>query len=124
MSTAKFRLPGLSRADALELGEFADDDAISFHHDPVPDGNFGDLGLVTGIVAVAALKGLIGYLVYRHRGKSFEQVIEIEHPDGRIERRSVKWRDTSSEPIDAALAKQLGSAVGIPWDRLTGGDPR
>ncbi|SDW51410.1 hypothetical protein SAMN05421504_101790 [Amycolatopsis xylanica] len=123
MSTAKFRLPGLSRADALELGEFVDRESVSFDHEPVPDGSFGDLGLVTGVVAVVALKGLIGYLVYRHRGKSFEQVIEIQHPDGRIERRTVKWRDTSSEPVDAALAKELGSATGIPWERLIG-DPR
>lgn len=122
MSASKLRLPGLSRSDALELGEFVDRGAIAFHHEPVPEGSFGDLGVVTGAVAVSviALRGMVSYLAYRHRGKSFEQVFEIEHPDGRIERRTVKWRDTSSEPIDSALAKELASATGIPWDKMVG----
>lgn len=116
---SKVRLPGLSRSDALELGEFVDRGSIEFQQEPVPDGSFGDLGLVTGAVilteSVLALKGLVSYLAYRHRGKSFEQVVEIEHADGRIERRTLKWRDTSSEPIDAALAKELSTATGLPW---------
>ncbi|MFC0434877.1 hypothetical protein [Kutzneria buriramensis] len=116
MPASKLRLPGLSRSDALELGEFVG--PVEFLQEPVPDGSFGDLGLVTGVVAVSAiaLKGMVSYLAYRHRGKSFEQVIEIEHADGRIERRTVKWRDTSSEPIDAAVAKELSSATGLPWN--------
>jgi hypothetical protein len=110
------RLPGLSRSDALELGEFVG--PVEYLQEPVPDGSFGDLGLVTGVVAVSliAVKGLATYLAYRHRGKSFEQVIEIEHAGGRIERRTVKWRDTTGEPIDAAVAKELSSAAGLPWD--------
>ncbi|MFF4485980.1 hypothetical protein ACFY0F_05690 [Streptomyces sp. NPDC001544] len=122
MSASKIRLPGLSRSDALELGEFVDREAIVFRNDPVPEGSFGDLGMVTVelVASAIALKGMVSYLVYRHRGKSFEQVVEIEHPDGRVERRTVKWRDTSSEPIDSALAKELGSATGIPWNKMVG----
>ncbi|MGW0769275.1 hypothetical protein [Streptomyces sp. NPDC002676] len=122
MSASKLRLSGLSRSDALELGEFVDRGAIAFHHEPVPEGSFGDLGVVTVelVASAIALKGMVSYLLYRHRGKSFEQVVEIEHPDGRIERRTVKWRDTSSEPIDSALVKELASATGIPWDKMVG----
>ncbi|MGW7261209.1 hypothetical protein [Streptomyces sp. NPDC054834] len=122
MSATKVRLPGLSRSDALELGEFVDRGAIALHHEPVPEGSFGDLGVVTVVVAASAytLKGMVSYLLYRHRGTSFEKVVEIEHPDGRIERITLKWRDTSSEAIDSALASKLASATGIPWDKMVG----
>jgi hypothetical protein len=122
LSAIKLRIPGMSRSDSLELTEFVDRESVTLDLDGIPDGTFGDLGVVTATVVVSpfALKAFIAYLVYRHRGKSFEQNIETVYPDGRIERRTVKYRDTSGEPIDTALAKELSSATGIPLDKIFG----
>lgn len=120
MAESRIRLPGLSRADALELAEFVDRSSTSYEEEAVPEGEYGDLGLVTAAVllSVPALRGLIAFLAYRHRGKTFEQTVEIERPDGTRVRTSVKWRDTSAEPVDVALAKELASTTGIPYDQI------
>ncbi len=122
MAESKIRLPGLSRADALELTEFVDRSVTSYEEEAVPEGEFGDLGLVTAgvLLSVPVLRGLIAYLAYRHRGKTFEQIIEIERPDGSRVRTTVKWRDTSADPVDVSLAKELASATGIPYDKIVG----
>lgn len=121
-SPGKIRLLGLSTADSLELGEFLDDTPVEFEEEPIAEGDFGDLGLVTAAVllSVPVLRGLVAYLAYRHRGSSFEQVIEIERPDGTRVRTAVKWRDTSTEPLDAAVARELASATGMPLDQISG----
>ena len=111
----RIRIPGLSRAEFLELAESIDPAEIDEEEAQVGDERFGDLGLTTAIVllSIPALKGLVAYLAYRHRGTSFERTVEYEDPDGRRVKETVRWRDTSSEPVDAALAEQLGTATGI-----------
>jgi hypothetical protein len=118
--TGQLRIPGLSKADFLELCEYVDSRSAVAEPEPVSEGDLGDLGLVTGVllISIPAVRGLIAYLAFRHRGKSFEQTIEYELPDGTRVRKQLKWRDTSGEPVDAALARELGASTGIPVDAL------
>jgi hypothetical protein len=122
VETTTIRLAGLNKADVLELYEYVDRQSVTVEDEKIPEGDFGDLGLSAALVllSIPALKGLIAYLAYRHRGKSFEQTIEIERPDGTREKTVIRWRDTSAEPIDAALARELASSTGIPAEKLLG----
>lgn len=76
---------------------------VELEDEPIPDGDFGDLGLVTAAVllSVPVLRGLVARLAYRHRGTSFEQAIEIERPDG-------------------TRVRELASATGMPLDQISG----
>lgn len=119
----RMRIPGLTRADGLELAEYVDPGAVRVEAAPLVGGDHGDLGLVTAIVllSIPALKGFIAYLSMRHQGKSFEQTVEFEHPDGTVERRVLKIRDTSGDQVNADLAKELASMTDFPVAELLKG---
>lgn len=120
MTTGAVHLAGLSKADAIELAEFVDRENTTFADEGLSDGDFGDIGALTAIVvlSIPALRGLVAYLAYRYRGKSFEQTIEVERADGTRVRTTITWRDTSSEPIDASIARDLASLSGIPLEQI------
>jgi hypothetical protein len=109
------RLPRLTRAEYLELREFLGTTQVEREEEPVEEGELGELALATAVIVatIPAVKALVAYLAFRHRGKSFEQVIELETPEGARFKKTIRWRDTSSEPVDVALAKELASTVGV-----------
>lgn len=120
-TSVTLRISGLTDDEAIELEEAVGRDAVRLEREPIPEGTFGDLGLVTGAVLISAvaLKGLVAYLMLRHRGKSFEEKVEVETKKGRFVR-TVTWRDTSGEPVDVALAAALSDVPGLDAGALLG----
>jgi hypothetical protein len=122
---AVLRLPGLTDDAAIELEEVVGKDVVTLEREEIPEGAFGDLGLTTAIVLLSAvaLRGLTSYLVLRHRGKSFKQKIEVVTATGDRVITEVDWKDSSGEPVEAALAEALGSVPGLDAAALLGRSP-
>jgi hypothetical protein len=105
MAEATVALEGLSKLDKLELERL-----IRFEANPVPQGTHGEAVLFTAYFAMTALTALAAYLLRKHDYKSFEETIVIEHPDGRKERRTVKWNSSKSEAPEADIIAQIRGA--------------
>lgn len=111
-------LPDLDKADALEVREYVGAGDVAVEERPTPPGQFGELVLATVAVTVtvAAIKGLIRYFGDKHRGKSFEEQLELELPDGTRMRWKLRYDERQGEAPAVALAKQLAEATGVAAD--------
>jgi hypothetical protein len=116
------RVYGLSNADRLDLPDYVGQDNCEF---PPPDDSgevFGEPFTALAIVAATtiAVKGLVAFFAQRsleRQEQETEVEIEVQHPDGRIERRRIKVRDQGAG-MAPELAKELGAVSGIPWTEL------
>jgi hypothetical protein len=122
MPAATLRIDGLKKADFLEMSEFVDPDALSSETTSVGEGNVGELATLAVVVVVSAvaLKGFVAYLMYRHRGESFEETIEIESPEGAKVKRTIRYRKSEGEPGDVAVARELSNLSGLPLKEIIG----
>jgi hypothetical protein len=109
-------LHNLRKAEVLELGEHLSSDAFEVEEQPTPEGAFGELALATAIVfaSAAGLKAFVAYLAHSRRGDEIDEEIEVEHADGRRERRRLRVKRRSTDPIDSAVAEELSTITGIP----------
>lgn len=112
---AEIRVPGLSRAEVLELQELLDPGLVRMEERPVPEGTFGELALATAVVICApyVLKALISFLAYRYSGTSVTREIELVRPDGTRIHEKVSFRQVGVQANEVALARTLGDLTGI-----------
>lgn len=103
MAEIEVRVSGLDKVDQLEMEE---ERGVRFEEMDVPAGSHGELTLLTAYFAMSALTTLAAFLLRKHSGESFEELVEIVHPDGGVEKRHVKWDRRSSEAT-ADIIKQI-----------------
>jgi hypothetical protein len=112
------RVPGLSKAERLELAEFLEPGAVSFEDQRVPEGSLGEITLATAVIIASAmaLKGFVAYLVYRWKDKEdvLELDIEEQRADGTRLKKRLRVRRTEGERPEDAIARELGSPPGLP----------
>jgi len=104
MAEIEVRVSGLDKVDQLDMEV---EPGVRFEEMDVPAGSHGELTLLTAYFAMSALSTLAAYLLRKHDGESFEEVVEIVHTDGHIEKRHVKWTRDSSEAPPAEIIKQI-----------------
>ena len=98
------RISGLSKLDSKEMQNI---EGIQFQEQMVPEGSHGEVTLFTAVFAMSALMTLAAYLLRKHDKQSFEETVEITHPDGRIEKRTIKWNSVKSEAPEAEIIEQI-----------------
>jgi hypothetical protein len=103
-----YRISGLTKIDQLEL---ATDPTFILEEASVPSGTHGEVITLTALVAASAVTALGAFLLRKHEGESFEEVIEEVHPNGTIKRHIIRWKHDSAEPPDASIIKQLRPGV-------------
>ena len=100
----QIRLPGQTKVDVFELKEVP---GLKIEKQEIPASTYGEPTTFVVIVTLAAISALSAYLLRKHNGETFTEVVELIHPDGRIERRTVHWEKNSVEAPDSALIKQI-----------------
>jgi hypothetical protein len=111
MSDMTVSISGLNNLDRLEIGTQS---GVRFEPVEVPRGAHGEMTLLTAYFAMTALTALAAYLLRKHDGQSFEEIVVITHPDGRREERRIKWNRTSTAPPDAEIIRQIRSPLPDP----------
>jgi 2-methylaconitate cis-trans-isomerase PrpF len=104
MAELTVRLEGLTKLDVLEIERRPD---VRFEEATIPDGSHGEVTVFAAIFAMSALATLAAYLLRKVNNESFSEVVVITHPDGRTERRTVKWQKGSAEAPEAAIIRQI-----------------
>lgn len=106
-----YELHGLTQGERYELSKLASGESVSFVDEPVPEESAGEIALATALVigTVAGLKAFAQFLLWRHRGESFEETIEVTGPDGGKIKRKVVWRKGEADDPAEGLVKQLTS---------------
>ena len=98
------RVAGLTTLDKEEIDGSP---GVTFKQIAVPKGAQGELITFTAIFAMSALATLAAYLLRKHDEEEFEEIVELVHPDGRIERRTVRYRGKKVEAPEAEIIKQI-----------------
>jgi hypothetical protein len=111
MNEVRFRLRGLTKIDVAELEGST---GIVIEEETIPVGAHGEPTTFALLVTLAGISALSAYLLRKHEGQSFEEIGEIVHPDGRVERRIVRWSANSVEPPDSSLIKQIRGDIHEP----------
>lgn len=112
MNEPKIRLTGLTKFDKAELG---DRPGIEYQKAELEAGQHGVVDVFTATIAMALISTAAAYLLRKHNETSFDEVVELEHSDGRIERRVVRYRTGQSEAPEASIIKQIrGDLPGTP----------
>jgi hypothetical protein len=108
---ATFELHNLTQGECFELLKFGTEDEVRFADEPVPDEAAGEIALATALVigSVVGLKALAQFLLWRHRGESFEETIEITDPNGAKTKRKIVWRKGEANDPEDALIERLTS---------------
>ena len=104
MENSTVRIEGLTKFDTLEIGRHSD---VTFEEASLPEGSHGEVTVFAAIFAMSALSALAAYLLRKHNNKSFEETVEIQHPDGRREKRTVRWSSSKSEAPEADIIRQI-----------------
>jgi hypothetical protein len=104
----KIRLSGLTKFERRDLGERP---GIEYEEVKLDAGQHGEVVTFTVIISMALVSTLAAYLLRKHSGQSFDELVEIIHPDGRIERRQVRWRAESAEAPEPAIIKQIQGGI-------------
>ncbi len=104
MTEEKIIVRGLTKFDCLDLGKGK---GIEYEEDDLEAGHHGEVSVFTAVLTMALVSTLAAFLLRKHQGQSFEEEVEILHPDGRIEKRRVKWEAKSSEAPEAELIRQI-----------------
>jgi hypothetical protein len=110
MTEASVRVAGLTKLDVQEVQREIQREGVEgvrFEEAPVPEGSHGEVALFTAIFVMGALSTLASYLLRKHDNQTFEDVIEIEHADGRRERRVIRWNSAKSEAPKADIIRQI-----------------
>jgi Tfp pilus assembly pilus retraction ATPase PilT len=108
MDEAKIIVHGLTKFDTLDLGIRP---GIEYREAEIDKNAQGEVVLFTAIVTMALISTFAAYLLRKHNGQSFEIEIEVDHPDGRKEKKRFRWNKESSEPPSAELIRIIrGSA--------------
>jgi hypothetical protein len=115
------RLVGTTRADALEIAEYAGADNVAFEDQPIMERSSGDIALGAAVIIASglALKGFIAYLAARYRAEDHTTIALEVIRDGETRRLLIRT-DSLKAPFDEGLAKQLASFTGIPVGELIG----
>lgn len=108
MAEAYLKLAGLTTFEKLELGET---EGLTYEPARLSAGDHGEPGTFTVLITLAAIQTLGMWLLKRHNGQSFEEVVEIVHPDGRTERRHIKWSAQSEEAPSDAVIRQIKAPI-------------
>lgn len=98
------RVRGMTKLDRLEL---EGQEGVTFEEVPLANRSMGEPATFLMIAGIAALHTVAVYLLRKWERRSFEEVVEIVHPDGTIERRTIRWQAYSSEAPEAEIMKQL-----------------
>lgn len=108
---ATFEVHGLTQGERFQLLTLATSDAVRFVDEPVPEEAAGEIALATALIigSIVGLKALAQFLLWRHRGESFEETLEITAPDGMKQKRTIKWRKGETKDPEAALVENLTS---------------
>ena len=108
MAEISVRVAGLTTLDKEEIDGSP---GVTFKQIAVPKGAQGELVTFTAIFAMSALATLAAYLLRKHNEEEFEEVVEMVYPDGRTERRTVRYRGKKVEPPEAAIIRQIVSPM-------------
>lgn len=100
----EIRLPGQTKRDVIGLKEVP---GLKIQKQEIPGDTHGELTTFVVIVTLAGISALSAYLLRKHNRRSFTETLEVTHPDGRIERRTVHWDQNSVEAPDSAIIKQI-----------------
>jgi len=108
MTEMNVRISGLTK---LETKELEKEPGIRFEKDAVPEGSHGEVILFVAIFSMSALTTLAAYLLRKHENKSFEETVEVVHPDGRVERKVIRYKHDKTQAPDAAIIGQIRGPV-------------
>jgi hypothetical protein len=111
-----FAVYGLSQGDRFELSRRVPAELVAFEDEPVPDDSAGEIALATAIVIGSAvgLKAFAQFLLWRHRGESFEETVDITRPDGTKVKSRLKWRKADPGSAEAEVVARLTSLADVP----------
>lgn len=104
MNDVRIRLAGLTKFDTRDLGANA---GIEYVESGLEPDSHGEVTLFTAMISISLISTVAAFLLRKHNHQSFEQEIEIEHADGRIEKRRIRWSGESSEAPDAKVIAQI-----------------
>lgn len=108
MTEISVMIQGLNKLDFKEMQNI---EGIRFEEQIVPEGSHGEVTLFTAIFAMSALTALAAYLLRKNENQTFEEIVEIHHPDGRIEKRVIKWNSSKSEAPEADIIRQIRGPI-------------
>jgi len=106
----RIRIPAVNKLDRLEL-EAAMSDQVTFGPGPqVPGTAYGEPATVvaTLLLSAAALRVLAVWLARRHSTDTITETFEVLHPDGRIEKQTLRVERKASESAEPAILRALG----------------
>jgi hypothetical protein len=104
----KIRLFGLTRFDRRDLGEV---EGIEYQDSPLAEGAHGEVAIFTAAVVMSALSAVAAYLLRKHGGQSFEEDFEEIYPDGRVVRRTIRYRAHNSQAPEADIIRLIRGDV-------------
>jgi len=99
-----FRISGLTKLDRLELQETP---TVTFEEVTLPMNVHGDVITYVALFGMPALSAIAAYLLRKHDGESFEEVVEEIRPDGTIYKRSIRYSRDATEAPDASIIRQI-----------------
>src|SRR3954470_5994119 len=102
------RVAGLTRLDALDLGQRYPEVSIDFEDAVLDEAQHGELATMAVVaISVAGLQALAGWLLKNRRSQRIEHTIEVVGADGsrRLERFVM---DVSESTTEAEVAEKLG----------------
>ncbi|MGN6187881.1 MAG: hypothetical protein ACTHOE_03190 [Conexibacter sp.] len=106
-------LPGLTKADALELRDDVGQRDARLEERAIPSGAYGELATITLVVVATAkaVEAVARYLAARRgaRGSVVSHTITLRYPDGSERTETLSWKvDADESPLDAVTAALEG----------------
>jgi hypothetical protein len=104
MAEVQIRLLGLTKFDRDDLGER---EGIEYEAVPLDAGTHGEVATFTALVALPLIGAVAAFFLSSHKGQTFEEDLEVVYPDGRVVRRTVRYRAHSSQAPEAEIIRQI-----------------
>ena len=104
MADATVRIDGLTKLDKMQIGTVP---GVSFEESTIPDGSHGEVTVLAAVFTLQALATLAAFVLRKQNNESFSETVEIQHADGRKEKRVIKWTKDSAEAPDASIIRQI-----------------
>jgi hypothetical protein len=104
MAEPRIVLRGLRKFDTRDLGAGAE---IEYRESKLEPEAQGEVVLFTAFVAMSAVTAVAAFLLRKHDSEVFEEDIEIQHPDGRVETRHIRLTRDHVEAPKAELIRQI-----------------
>jgi hypothetical protein len=113
MRATKLIIGGLSSLDEEELREALGEE-VEFDEPAVPEGTLAEPATITAIITLGslAIAALATYLSKGRRSYLHKETFRIQHPDGRIEERTLEVRAASEEEAKAQIMAQISKWTG------------